>query len=262
MSRTHHARIKGTHRAGHAQRSHREHGKGNYVDYGTPPARLECLPDAKRAAIAEGLADAEVEYVEPRGCEADYNEALSLNELASWERDLLLGVEGATAISVSAWSSEYDNEFVQNELERKRMEDAEYDGGYGGYSDDPDWGDYDGCWMPFMRGAQEMGELFEHGYHVITTNVVRTSALHYTEKERNMKDQETERLQALMAAQTQRERHERMAAQLHADDKAKVTRPLPVPHAEHKEPSPYDRFSGRYNEALDPISPNFDEASW
>jgi len=54
-SRTDHPRVSGTHRVGHKYRSWRELGKGDLIDYGTPRARRLATPEAKRAAIAEGL---------------------------------------------------------------------------------------------------------------------------------------------------------------------------------------------------------------
>lgn len=73
MSRTDHPRLphrKGAnaHRVGHANRSYREHGKGDYLDWGTPRARHLALPSETRRAIAEGLADLLAEPTLMRTC--------------------------------------------------------------------------------------------------------------------------------------------------------------------------------------------------
>src|ERR1044072_5505427 len=71
MSRTDHPGLphrKGAnaHRVGHARRSYREHGRGDYVDWGTPRGRRPAMPSVTGAESAEGLA--EIGLDEPRTC--------------------------------------------------------------------------------------------------------------------------------------------------------------------------------------------------
>lgn len=197
-------------------------------------------------AIAEGLAEMQPEYVPERW---DINR---LHVEALREDD-----QRWNDIQDEAWAwldeQERLDPGVQQELEAQARRDAEYDDAYGGYA-------YDGeSWLPIftMTEAREhFGPDFEHNGFQISHQgrpYARTGR-----KAPTMKDYE--RAEALMAAQ--RQRQQRLATLVPADEKAKVTRQLPVPHAERPEPTPYEKYAGVYNEALDPISPNFAMGSW
>ena len=90
-SRTDRPVINGTHRAGHALRSYREHGKGDFVQYGTPRQRLMVLPKAERDAIAEGLADYEAQ-VRDELSSMDVSECIDAMGDALFYRDLMDGL--------------------------------------------------------------------------------------------------------------------------------------------------------------------------
>lgn len=198
-SRSSHARN------GHHARSNREHGWADQIEWSTPRSRQMCTPEAKRAAIDEGIQEqvqiiaeiAEEESAWLIDCEAvevsrwvlndAHAEALEYNALAPWERELLLPWtdkdgnrhEGYAADEfdtmwegevLPAYSSAFDVEAI---------EDAAYDNAYGGYSDDPDYGDYEGCWLPFMR-IEELRDTFGenwlgNGFHIIEGNAIRRS---------------------------------------------------------------------------------------
>jgi len=65
--------------------------------------------------------------------------------------------------------------------------------------------------------------------------------------------------EALLAAREERERQYRLLAKLDPSEPAQV----PVPTAEHPEPTPYEKFGGcHYDDTLDPVSPNFDVRTW
>lgn len=224
MSRTNHPRIPGTHRAGRIARY--------CQSYCCEPARRS-RSAVERAAIDEGLLD-----MEP---ERPLLERWDMNRLhaEAWRED----AKRMDDLADEAWAwlatEESRDLGVQQELEARESDDDAYESDY----------------MPLLtmtEAREHFGPDFEHnGFQIDSTNAPRR----VYRKAPTMHDYE--RAEALMAAQKQR-----LAALMPADEKAKVTRQLPVPHAERPEPAPYDKFSGRYNEALDPISPNFDRSAW
>jgi hypothetical protein len=211
-------------------------------DASTAPQRA--LTDAQ--AIAEGLADMEpeVEHVPvrlgKRTLDRLHAEALREDE-RRWND-----------LQDEAWA------WLDQQDEGSTLEDAAWDDGeYDGYADEH--------WIPYM-GIEELRDTFGHnwlgnGFHIINTTTRRSTKMDqpYTRKERN---EDHARAEAMIAARQARSRHEALAAQVSADEPAKVTRPV----AEHPEPAPYDKFAGakapHYDDSLDPISPNFDLRTW
>jgi hypothetical protein len=197
-------------------------------------------------AIAEGLLDAEPE---PREWTPDCEW-----EPTHWEMDAI----HAEALD---WLTEHEADialFDAMEQELEAQEDASWD-----FERDEQFDD--GRWMPILtmtEAREHFGRDWEHnGFHIISPNAVRRAPRQPRLKEYQMADMQTERLKALNAARAQRQQAERLAALLHTDEPAKVTRPA----AEHPEPTPYEKFAGasaHYNDTLDPISPNFDLGSW
>lgn len=189
----------------------------------------ERMTDAE--AIAEGLAEMQPEYVPER-----------------WDINRL-HVE-ALREDEQRWNDLQDEAWAWFD-EQERLDDDRLHY-YEEYDEDDAWV---GSWMPVLtmtEAREHFGPDFEHnGFQIDSTNAPRRTY----RKAPTMHDYE--RAEALMATQKQR-----LAALMPVDEKAKVTRALPVPHAERPEPAPYDKFAGVYNEALDPISPNFDRSAW
>lgn len=138
---------------------------------------------SKREALAEAiiaLTDPDMPAASlSRQIERDHDEALLLNGLPAWERELILMFEEErTADSeYTEWHSDEQIEqaeiwraWEKMEAERQREEEAQYDDDFGGYTSDD-------CWLPLATTMQECREIFGGTDFIIQhTNVVRRTA--------------------------------------------------------------------------------------
>lgn len=98
-------------------------------------------------------------------------EALSLNAMAAWERELLLmsDLDQNGEMEISVYYSEVDDLLLELDAEERRAREARWDSAYGGYPADLPLHESDSApWIPYASSMEEVRDIFGGTDFIVT----------------------------------------------------------------------------------------------
>ncbi len=142
----------------HALRTERMYNRRPVNPFNAKVVLAEMHDDTVLKANDEGFTQADLDRLHGQALAMNDNGHLCASRdcgLAGWECTLLREYDGDDG---NRWTDRHvHEELVRQEREEMAREEAAYDAGYGGYSDDPDLfndSSIEGCWLSYMNVEQ------------------------------------------------------------------------------------------------------------